>query len=228
MQQIQALRNWRYIVQLCQQKKKRKRGEEQQNLTAGGRRPWGLSSRQHSWLCSASFGMSRKAGWSQNKAVTLWHQPHRNVMSNNRPARPLWRALMCETPIKRFARIDTKHFVFKSGFKFVLRNSINITKVGWRRRSGNQPILRKPTQTLQQMAPFAQPLCWVLVVGMHLQKQRSAVAAILYVVVQHTLFISKQPSCHGLKYGTCWIWQSYFVPWWSEKPIKMYSFSERY
>lgn len=37
---------------------------------------------------------------------------------------------MCETPIKRFARMVTKHFVFKYGLQVVLPNSINTTKVG--------------------------------------------------------------------------------------------------
>lgn len=74
---------------------------------------------------------------------------------------------MCETPIKSFAQMVTKHFIFKYGSQFVLHNSINITKVGWRMRFGNQPILRKPTQTLQRMQSFAQAFVLITSVGIN-------------------------------------------------------------
>lgn len=97
--------------------------------------------------------------------MSAWKRPRGNLMWNNRPVGQLWRALMCETPIKRFAGMATKHFTFKYGSQFVLHNSINITKVGWRLRSGNQPIRRKPTQTQQRRQHFAQAFvlitsCW--------------------------------------------------------------------
>lgn len=124
-------------------------------------------------------------------------------MWNNRPVGQLWRALMCETPIKRFAGMATKHFIFKYGSQFVLHNSINITKVGWRMRSGNQPIRRKPTQTHQRRQHFAQAFvlitsCWQKLIKKQ-KRSWNRVVDILYtlvviVVIKHTVCL-KQPSC---------------------------------
>lgn len=54
-------------------------------------------------------------------------------MLNNQTVGQLCRTLMCETPIKSFARMVTKHFVFEYGLQVVLPNSINTAKVGWGR-----------------------------------------------------------------------------------------------
>lgn len=167
-QQTRGSRDCSYIVWLCHQKwrkrKKEKKEAEKQNprQKAGG--DTGQLQLSASQLCSTSFWLSRKAKKSKNRAVSAWKQPRGNVL-NNWPVGQLWRALMCETPIKRFAWMATKHFTFKYRSKFVLHNGINITKVGWRMRFGNQPILRKPTQTLQRMQSFAQAFvlltsCW--------------------------------------------------------------------
>lgn len=84
-------------------------------------------------LGSTSFWLSRKAKKTENKAAAWWKQPHGSLMLNNQTVGQLCRALMCETPIKRFARMVTKHFVFKYGLQVVLPNSINTAKVGWGR-----------------------------------------------------------------------------------------------
>lgn len=78
-----------------------------------------------------------------------------------------------QTPIKSFAQMVTKHFIFKYGSQFVLHNNAHLLKVGWRMRFGNQPILRKPTQTLQRMQSFAQAFVLITSVGAIIKTEKA-------------------------------------------------------
>ena len=150
--------------------------------------------------------------------MSAWKQSRGNVKWNNQPVGQLWRALMCETPIKRFAGMATKHFIFKYGSKFVLHNSINITKVGWRMRIGNQPIWRKPTQTHQRMQNFAQAFvlitsCWQKLIKTEKVMKRSGWDTVypgdnkIYCLSENSLLVmcfafpGRWPSCLILFHG---------------------------
>jgi len=120
-QQTWGSRDCSYIVWLHYQKwwKKKKKEAEKQNprqKVGGDKGQFQLSV---SRLGSTSFWLSRKAKKSKNRAGSAWKQPRGNGVWNNWAVGQLWRALMCETPIKSFAQMVTKHFTFKYGSQFV-------------------------------------------------------------------------------------------------------------